>query len=249
MSSSSRALRARNRWGAAVSPPRAPSDAAQAPSDVAPLPAPDPRVTSSSTAPSDPSLVVVPPSGASTSTTTTPWSTVVAGSPHSAWAGPPAPHAPSHPHESFHGGFALLANPTNESVPTPLATEDSTTVLAEGFTAVPPRPLDYDDIEFLLGELTTLGNKSAEDWAIQNDRHTAYLVQMLTLDKTITTQTTLASGIMSAVTTLRDQFDSIQKDAVAAYDLAHAVQEENIALQATLQDLQASLPSPTPLHT
>ncbi len=107
---------------------------------------------------------------------------------------------------------------------------------------VPPRPLDYDDFEFLLTEITQLGNKYATDWALQRDRHSAFLAQMQSLHSAIEKQTTLALDTMSAITTLRSQMQSTLKVAVEAQDCAQAVQLENITLRASLQDLQ------TPAH-
>lgn len=220
------------------------------------LPPSEPPDRSVATA-SDTSLVILPPSGASATTTTTdtPWSTVVIGTPHSASARSTAVSTPPPlPQATSHGGFSILA----ESESMPDATVDA--------PQAPPRPLDFADFEFLLEEITELGNNRAEDWKIQNDRHVAYLARMQSLDATISKQTTIASGLMSAVSTLRDQLDSTRAEAVEANDLAYAVQTELRTLPTdpsslaskfdnmmrAIADLRASIPTaspPTPSHT
>ncbi len=237
--------RARARRGGTPAPPPLPAPSlpgrtSPVPGDTAPArirPPREPPDRSVATT-SDSSLVILPPSGASTTTTGTPWTTVVVGTPHSTPAGGTTPPpASSSPPDIPPRGFAILADDpvTNVDLPTPLPAGD--------VPVVPPRPLDYDDFEFLLGELTQLGNESATDRACQNDRHAAFLTQLQSLRSAIETQTSLASEMMTAITTLRTQMESTLTTSVEAQNIALAVQSENTTIRASLQDLRV------PTHT
>ncbi len=206
---------------------------------------------------SDSSLVILPTPGPSTTTTGTTWSKVVAGSPHSASAGPAVLPPTSLPQAGSQRGFALLA----ESDCTHGADDIAPSAPAGDHPpSIPPRPLDYEDFEFLLAELTALGNRRAEDLKIQNDRHTAYLAHMQSLDATLEKQTNIASGLMSAVSTLHNQLDTTRAEVVEANDLAYAVHNDLHAsptdppslvskvadLERAVADIRASLSTTTP---
>ncbi len=198
--------------------------------------------------PSDSSLVILPPFGASASTSTgsNPWSQVVAGSPHSIPAATTTSVAP--PHGGSHGRFAVLAASTHGPEPEVAVTDDPTPPAPQAEPAEPPpRPLDFDDFQFLLGELTTLANSTADDWKIQNDRHNAYLIRMEKLDNTIASITAMTSDIMTSVATLRTQTDSAWREAVTAQD---AVQQLRNTLRTSVpSDVDASTSLPTPSRT
>ncbi len=199
-----------------------------------PPPEPDPPDPnpSLSTARSD-SSAALPSSGASTTTTGTPWSMVTAGSRHST----PASGTTTTPPESSLGAFATLADPASSPVTTAnIPPPHQAGGVLDLDASAPPRPLDFEDFEFLLGEFTTLDNKYATDLASQNDRNSAFLAQLQSLSSAVSKQTTLASAMMSAITDLRTQMESTMKETVEAQQLSLAVRSENDAIRASLPD-------------
>ncbi len=61
---------------------------------------------------------------------------------------------------------------------------------ARAATTTISRTTDFDKIDFLLAELNALQHKIAEDWAIQDDRHSAYLARVNTNKGLHTTECT-----------------------------------------------------------
>ncbi len=85
---------------------------------------------------------------------------------------------------------------TTRGAPAPATRRGVTTTTRGGVnnaraaTTTTSRMTDFDNLHFLLAEINVLQHKLAEDWTIQNDRHSAYLARVNTNKRLHTTECT-----------------------------------------------------------